>query len=127
MFDLVLAVPRLIRRVLDAWNDTEFRHILILMAGLIVIGVGFYMAVEGWSFVDSLYFCVVTLATVGYGDFVPATTPGKLFTIVFIFCGIGLFIALAQGIAHGIEEEAERRRRRRRGGESASPHEPHGR
>jgi voltage-gated potassium channel Kch len=57
--------------------------------------------VKGRSAVDSLYFSVVTLATVGYGDLAPKTTEGKLFTIVYLLVGIGLFVAVAQGLANG--------------------------
>ena len=35
---------------------------------------------EGWSVLDSIYFCVTTVATVGYGDVVPSRDASKLFT-----------------------------------------------
>lgn len=53
-----------------------------------------YAVVEDWSILDPVYFSVVT-ATIGYGDFVPKTAAGKLFTIVYIISGIGLFVAAA--------------------------------
>ncbi|WP_409755180.1 potassium channel family protein [Aestuariivirga sp.] len=53
----------------------------------------FYWLVEGWSLLDSAYFSVVTIATVGYGDLAPQTTAGKIFTILYIMAGIGLFAA----------------------------------
>ena len=34
------------------------------------------------------------MSTVGYGDFSPQTTFGKLFTVVYIFVGIGVFVLL---------------------------------
>jgi voltage-gated potassium channel Kch len=55
--------------------------------------------VEGWSLLDSLYFSVVTIATVGYGDLAPRTTLGKIFTIGYIFVGIGIFVSAATSIA----------------------------
>jgi voltage-gated potassium channel Kch len=48
---------------------------------------------EGWSYVDSLYFSVVTLTTVGYGDFSPQTNAGKLFTVLYIIIGVGIILA----------------------------------
>jgi hypothetical protein len=36
---------------------------------------------------DSLYFSVITLATVAYGDFSPYTMAGKIFTVFYIFIG----------------------------------------
>jgi hypothetical protein len=38
---------------------------------------------------NALYFCVVTLATIGYGDLHPETRLGKVFTIIYIFVGVG--------------------------------------
>jgi voltage-gated potassium channel Kch len=58
-----------------------------LIVTLIVIGTVFYRTVEGWSWLDAVYFSVVTIATVGYGDITPQTAIGKIFTIGYIFLG----------------------------------------
>jgi voltage-gated potassium channel len=70
--------------------------------------------------VDSLYFSVITLATVGYGDLAPVTTAGKLFTIIYILVGIGLFVAVARHLATGLatsrsKKVAARKRERAKG------------
>ena len=65
---------------------------------LVTIGTVFYHLVEKFAWLDSLYFTVITLATVGYGDFAPKTNAGKLFTIFYIIVGIALFVTLAQAI-----------------------------
>jgi voltage-gated potassium channel Kch len=39
---------------------------------------------------DALYFTIITLTTVGYGDLAPQTDPGKIFTMVYIFVGLSL-------------------------------------
>jgi voltage-gated potassium channel len=65
----------------------------------IAIGSTFYVFVEGWSVLDAVYFSVVTLGTVGYGDFSPSTAPGKLFTMAYIVTGIGLLAGFANAIA----------------------------
>ena len=62
------------------------------LAMLLAIGTTFYHLVEGWSWLDALYFSVVTLATVGYGDLSPTTPEAKIFTIVYIFLGISIFV-----------------------------------
>jgi len=49
-----------------------------------------YTALEGWSYIDAVYFAVSTATTLGYGDFVPQTIPGKLFTIIYAFIIISL-------------------------------------
>jgi len=65
-----------------------------------VVGICMYTQIEGWSFIDSLYFCVTTLTTVGYGDLGPKTKGAKLFTCLFVLVGIGL-IGAALGIVGG--------------------------
>ncbi len=49
---------------------------------------------------------MITIATVGYGDFSPATFAGKLFTIFYVLCGLGLFVATATAIADRIISRA---------------------
>ena len=41
----------------------------------------------------------MTLTTVGYGDVTPGSAGAQIFTIVYIFTGIGVFVALLAGIA----------------------------
>ncbi|MEP2029973.1 MAG: potassium channel family protein [Paracoccaceae bacterium] len=53
-----------------------------------------YRSVEGWSWVDALYFSATTMSTVGLGDLSPQTDFGKLFTVIYIFVGVGVFVAL---------------------------------
>lgn len=75
---------------------------------LLIIGTLFYSFQEGWSYLDSFYFSVVTLATVGYGDLHPTTPASKLFTIAFIFIGVGLgfiiFSTLARSFMDGRDQ-----------------------
>jgi voltage-gated potassium channel len=59
----------------------------------------FYWLMEGWSLLDAAYFSVVTIATVGYGDIAPQTVLGKIFTIVYIFAGIGIFVSAVTALA----------------------------
>jgi voltage-gated potassium channel len=42
--------------------------------------------------VDAFYFSVTTLTTVGLGDLTPATTLGKVFTVVYIFAGLSIIV-----------------------------------
>lgn len=47
------------------------------------------------NFLDAVYFTVVTISTVGYGDIVPVTMLGKAFTIILLFIGLGVFASTA--------------------------------
>lgn len=73
----------------------HFRLAAVAVVVAISGGATVYHFVEGWGWVDSFYFCTVTLSTVGYGDFSPVTTTGKIFTIFYILMGIGLLATFA--------------------------------
>ena len=55
---------------------------------LLALGTVVYHFLEDWSWVDSLYFSVVAVTTVGFGDLSPSTDGSKLFTVVYILLGI---------------------------------------
>jgi voltage-gated potassium channel len=82
------------------------RYLLFAALSVIAVGTVFYHYVERWSWLDSYYFCVVTLATVGYGDFVPTTPAGKLFTTFYIFVGVGIITTF---ITYSLRRRAEAR------------------
>ena len=71
-------------------KDKEFRALFFWVIGILAMGTWFYARVEHWRALDALYFTITTLTTVGYGDFYPKTDAGKIFTMFYIFVGIGL-------------------------------------
>lgn len=66
---------------------------LVFMALVVLVAIStvFFHHVEGWTYFESYYYTIVTIATVGYGDFVPTTTIGRFAATVLILLGIGLF------------------------------------
>ncbi len=82
MMAFLLTIRQFARAVRYAWKDPGFQFLALLTAGVNGVGTTFYHFVEGWRWLDSLYFCVITLATVGYGDFSPRTDLGKVFTMI---------------------------------------------
>ena len=84
---IFVALGRLYR---DMVKQPETRALLIAATVLLVVGAVFYTRVEHWTVLNAVYFCVVTLGTVGYGDITPTTDLGKLFTIFYIIVGLGI-------------------------------------
>jgi len=80
--------------LLDVLRDKDSRPIFYWVLSLLVIGTFAYHWLEGWSYLDSLYFCVISLATIGYGDLTPTTPQAKLFTIFYVINGIGVLVGL---------------------------------
>jgi voltage-gated potassium channel len=69
------------------------RHLsitLILFVIGIIAGAFIYKKIEGWNIIDSFYFVIATITTVGYGDFVPITNTGKIFTMFYSFFGVAV-------------------------------------
>ena len=84
---LFVTLGRLYR---DMIKQPETRALMLLASLVLIVGVVFYVNVEHWSFLNALYFCVVTLGTVGYGDITPTTDVGKLFTVIYIIVGLSV-------------------------------------
>jgi len=64
---------------------------------VIFMGTAGYMAIEGWHAFEALYMTVITITTVGYGEVRAVSEPGRAFTVVLIFMGMGT-IAYTLGI-----------------------------
>jgi len=77
----------------DVVSDRDSRPTLYWAATTLLAGTLVYHWLEGWSYLDALYFCVISLATIGYGDLTPTTPLAKAFTIVYVINGIVILLA----------------------------------
>ena len=103
VIEFILSTFRLIR------GNPQFRSLVFIVILMLLIGTIFYSLEEGWSVVDAFYFSVTTLTTVGLGDLAPKTTFGKLFTVVYIFAGLGIIVGFINTVA---KETLDHRTRR---------------
>jgi hypothetical protein len=65
-----------------------------LLVVLYAVGIYAYHGIEGWGYLDCVYFLTATFTTVGFGDFYPLTATGKMMTIFFMWAGVGTALYL---------------------------------
>ncbi|HEX5140364.1 MAG TPA: potassium channel family protein [Dehalococcoidia bacterium] len=114
MIALVLVFRRLFRTFRRGLHDPEFHVLGLAVVATLLVGTVFYTLHEGWSVIDSLYFCVCTLTTIGYGDFAPTTELSRVFTIFYVFIGIGLIASFITLVASYRGDEVHERERHTR-------------
>ena len=109
---LLLLFRSLWRALRVGWRRPEFRGLLSLVAGFVALGTVFYRFQEDFTWLDSAYFTVITLTTVGYGDLSPVTTLGKVFTAFYVIIGVGIIVGFAAELASAaMTASAERKGR----------------
>jgi voltage-gated potassium channel Kch len=112
-------------------RDPETRALPVVAGALLLTGTIFYWRTEDWTLIQALYFSVVTLTTVGYGDLHPTSAGTQIFTIIYILTGLGVFVALLASVAEkyielksegdGVRERLRSRHGRDRPAEDAGP------
>ena len=90
---------------------------LVLLTGVVVVGTLGYMILEGWSFLDSLYMTVITIASIGFEEVrdLSNNPSGRIWTMVLILAGVGTVAyavsSLVQMLVEGTVTGYFRRRR----------------
>ncbi len=122
MIPLALAARELARALAAVWRDPETKALPMVAGALVLTGTLFFWRFEDWTVIEALYFCIVTLTTVGYGDLTPSTTETQIFAIFYILTGFGVLVALLTSVAEkyiamkGESGRVRARLRARRGG-----------
>ena len=99
MIPLLLAARGLARAMGAVWRDPETKALPLVAGALVLTGTIFYWRFEDWTIVEAFYFCIVTLTTVGFGDFAPTSAGTQIFTVVYILTGFGVLVALLTSVA----------------------------
>ncbi|CAM8915369.1 unnamed protein product [Rhodiola kirilowii] len=86
-------------------SQSVVKQAFALLIVYLALGVAIYsfnkndfVAKETHPVVDALYFCIVTMCTIGYGDITPNSTATKLFSIMFVLVGFGFIDILMSGM-----------------------------
>ena len=108
MVSFALTLKRMITGLLHAFKEPNFRTLFFITLIMLLSGTMFYHGTEKFSYIDAVYFCVMTLTTVGTPDLAPHTTFGKIFTMVYTFAGVGIIFGVIYYVAKGIHFSSKR-------------------
>lgn len=99
----------------SAFAYRQLLVIVVLLAALTAAGTVGLRLITGAGWFDCLYMAVITLTTVGYGESVPLGTGGRVFIMVFLICGVGIFtfsiFTLGQWVVNARMQQLWQRRR----------------
>ncbi len=71
----------------------KFKWVVLTAVTVIAIGTVFYHYFMPLKWLDAVYFSVITITTVGYGDIHPTNDITKIFTIFYVLIGVGIIAA----------------------------------
>ncbi|MFE6167843.1 ion channel [Viridibacillus arvi] len=96
MISFILTTKRLIKALIRAFKQPLFISLFTTLFFILLSGTMFYTKVEGWSILDAIYFCVVSLIPSGVDtSLTPTTNLGKVFTMFYLAVGVGvMFLTL---------------------------------
>ncbi|GER49626.1 outward rectifying potassium channel [Striga asiatica] len=98
------------------FSSSSFRQAALLLLVYLVLGVSIYSSfpdqfsgIETHPAIDGLYFTIVTMCTIGYGDIAPSTPAAKAFACAFVLVGFGLVhVLLTRAVVGRVVELHER-------------------
>lgn len=105
MIEFFTTIFQFFQALCRGFQNHKFQALFLFVLTILAGGTFFYRYAEGWSTLDAFYFSVTTLATVGYGDLAPATSLGKIFTIIYVFAGVGVFLSLINIVGRHTEKQ----------------------
>ena len=80
-------------------TENFIRPLLVIIVIIVISSVGLSFVEPNLSLFDSLWWAVVTLTTVGYGDVTPKTIPGRFIAFIDMLVGIGVLTLLTATVA----------------------------
>lgn len=70
----------------SAWSryTDSLAELLVIYISIIIIGAGLFAVFEGKTYLDALWWALVTAMTVGYGDAYPVTLGGRIIAVALM-------------------------------------------
>jgi hypothetical protein len=93
------------------WLNSRLRIFIILIVCVVISGTAGFAAFEGLSYSNAAYLTMITISTVGYGDFYPVTAAGKALAVFLILVGTGSFLGLLATLTETFMSRRERTER----------------
>jgi len=95
MISFILTLKRFFTGLFKVFKKPIFKTLITTLLLILLSGTLFYHGQEGWSWLDSLYFAVVSLIPTGINTGLsPATDFGKVFTMFYLVVGVGVMLIL---------------------------------
>ena len=109
------ATATLVKVVSREWPVIAAAGFIMILLVVLTASLGYLFEYEAQpdkfeNIPTSIYWAVVTLASVGYGDISPVTTAGRVMTIVLAFIGIGIFAIPAALLSSAFSDELHKER-----------------
>lgn len=76
----------------------NFAVVLVAVVVLVVVGMIGYSVIEGWRWLDALYFTIITFSTVGFQEVRPLDANGRIFTMFMIFLSLIVLAMLSASV-----------------------------
>jgi len=104
------ATATLSRVIASEWPVIAAAGFIMLLLVMLTASLGYLFEHEAQpdkfdNIPNSIYWAVITLASVGYGDISPVTLPGRVMTIVLALIGIGIFAIPAALLSSAFSDE----------------------
>ncbi|WP_074037780.1 potassium channel family protein [Exiguobacterium profundum] len=104
MLPFLLTLRRIVRGIWRGLREPEFQVLFSLAFLTVLSGTLFFTRFEEMRWLDALYFSVITLTTIGYGDFAPQKNIGKIFTIGYVLTGVGIMVGFITKVFNHLQK-----------------------
>ncbi len=113
VFRLAGVIGKFQRNMRVFLDTTGLSWLILASLSIIFVSSSLYSVAEGVDWTDSMWWAMITVTTIGYGDISPHTTVGRFAAILLMLLGIGVIGMLTSSLtnffAHrGVEKEEEK-------------------